>query len=103
MSAASDESGAADSRAGSIRRLVGMRVCVAGVQVGRISEVLFGDPPRQVLALVISDRGAQRGVLPWPAAEVGPECVASRSSQALLPMSALAFYMDHGARLDDRG
>jgi hypothetical protein len=103
MSAASDESEEADSRAGPLRHLVGMRVRVGGVPVGRISDVVFGDPPREVLALVISDRGARRGVLPWPAADVGPDCVDSRSSHALLPMSALAFYVDRGARLDDRG
>ncbi|HEX3289800.1 MAG TPA: PRC-barrel domain-containing protein [Gaiella sp.] len=83
----------------STRDLVGLRVRIGDVVVGRISEVLLNRSLGHVLGFVVEGRGAHRHFLPWVAGTVENGHVVTLSVFALLSTSELAFYLDNGVRL----
>lgn len=54
-----------------------------------------------VLGFVVDGRGAHRHFLPWVAARLEEDHVATLSIFGLLSTSELAFYLDNGARLSE--
>ena len=83
----------------STRDIVGMRVRIGDVVVGRIVDVLLHRSLRHVLGFVVEGRGTHRHFLPWAAGLVEDGHVATRSVFALLSRSELAFYLDNGLPL----
>lgn len=85
----------------STRDLVGMRVRIGDVVVGRIVDVLLNRSLGHVLGFVVEGRGAHRHFLPWVAGTVEDGHVVALSVFALLSTSELAFYLDNGLPLRD--
>lgn len=85
----------------STRDVVGMRVRIGDVVVGRITEVLLNKSLGHVLGFVVEGRGAHRHFLPWVAGTVEDGHVVTLSVFALLSTSELAFYLDNGVPLAD--
>jgi PRC-barrel domain protein len=83
----------------STRDLVGMRVRIGDVVVGRIVDVLLNRSLGHVLGFVVEGRGAHRHFLPWVAGTVEDGHVVTLSVFALLSTSELAFYLDNGLPL----
>ncbi|HET8743198.1 MAG TPA: PRC-barrel domain-containing protein [Gaiella sp.] len=79
--------------------LVGLPVRIGDVEVGRIADVILNRSFGHALGFVVRGRGAHRHFLPWVAARVDGDHVATLSIFALLSTSELAFYLDHGAPL----
>lgn len=96
-SATSDRSGWPRST----REMVGLRVRIGDVVVGRISDVLLNRSLGHVLGFVVEGRGAHRHFLPWVAGLLDDGHVEALSVFALLSTSELAFYLDHGVQLAD--
>lgn len=84
-----------------LRPLVGRPVRIGDVDVGRISDVLLNRSLGHVLGFVVDGRGAHRHFLPWVAARLEEDHVATLSIFGLLSTSELAFYLDNGARLSE--
>lgn len=83
----------------STRDIVGMRVRVGDVVVGRIVDVLLNRSLGHVLGFVVEGRGAHRHFLPWVAGMVEDGHIVTLSVFALLSTSELAFYLDNGLPL----
>lgn len=83
----------------STRDIVGMRVRIGDVVVGRIVDVLLNRSLGHVLGFVVEGRGAHRHFLPWVAGMVEDGHVVTLSVFALLSTSELAFYLDNGLPL----
>jgi hypothetical protein len=79
--------------------LVGLPVRIGDVEVGRIADVILNRSFGHALGFVVAGRGAHRHFLPWVAARVEGDHVATHSIFALLSTSELAFYLGHGAPL----
>lgn len=84
-----------------LRTLVGKPVRIGDVDVGRISDVLLNRSLGHVLGFVVDGRGAHSHFLPWVAARLAEDHVATRSIFGLLSTSELAFYLDNGSRLSE--
>jgi hypothetical protein len=84
-----------------LRHLIGMPVRIGDVDVGRISDVLLNRSLGHVLGFAVEGRGAHRHFLPWVAARLDGDHVATLSIFGLLSTSELAFYVDNGARLTE--
>jgi hypothetical protein len=81
--------------------MVGLRLRIGDVVVGRVAEVLLNRSLGHVLGFVVEGRGAHRHFLPWVAGTVENGHVVALSVFALLSTSELAFYLDNGVRLAD--
>lgn len=85
----------------STRDMVGLRLRIGDVVIGRVAEVLLNRSLGHVLGFVVEGRGAHRHFLPWVAGTVEDGHVVALSLFALLSTSELAFYLDNGLRLAD--
>jgi len=81
--------------------MVGLRLRIGDVVIGRVAEVLLNRSLGHVLGFVVEGRGAHRHFLPWVAGTVEDGHVVALSLFALLSTSELAFYLDNGLRLAD--
>jgi hypothetical protein len=83
----------------SAKRLIGMPLRIADVEVARVRDILLNKSLGHVLGLSVVGRGGHVYFLPWLAAEITPEAVMVRSVFTLLSPTELAVYAEHGVAL----